>query len=370
MAGATDLGCGDDRRIGDQSEGGCGPGKRGNDEDGSPTPVEVSCSICLELVLDDGTRSKAKLQCGHLFHLDCIGSAFNMKGAMQCPNCRNVEKGQWLYANGSTRPLPDFSFEDWIPEEDLYGLTYPEMQYRVHWCPFGELAQAGSFEELEPATTTTYHNDFHGHHAAAVNHSYLAYVGPGPRTSENNNNTDDHPSWISHPNDHFHQLAVAPQYHHHHHSPSFSLPGAHVVDGENDSSAARGISYPHPFLFSHRSNQRTSPSPAINSHQGSSNQMREHLHTQHHHVFNHPRQHHANGPTLASPLISVSRRGGLPAPPPPMQDQNVGFFVYPPPGGHLEPETDQFHGWERDWFPHFPVPSNHRAISSLWPRHY
>jgi len=50
-----------------------------------------------------------------------------MKGAMQCPNCRNVEKGQWLYANGSTRPFPEFSMEDWIPEEDLYGLSYPEM---------------------------------------------------------------------------------------------------------------------------------------------------------------------------------------------------------------------------------------------------
>ncbi|EOA27362.1 hypothetical protein CARUB_v10023476mg [Capsella rubella] len=367
MAGATDSGCDDDdRKIGSQSDGGCVPGKRGNDED---SPVEVSCSICLELVLDDGARSKAQLQCGHHFHLDCIGSAFNMKGAMQCPNCRNVEKGQWLFANGSTRPFPDFSLEDWIPEEDLYGLTYPEMQYRVHWCPFGELAQAASFEELEPATTT-YHNEFHGHHAAAVNHSYLAYVGPAPaatpRTSENNN-ADDHP-WISHPNDHFHQLAVAPQYHHHH-SPSFPLPGAHMVDGENDSSAARSISHPHPFLFSHRSNQRTSP--PINSHQGSSNQMRENHNTQHH-VFNHPRQHHANGPTLASPLISVTRRG-LP-PPPPMPDQNIGFFVYPPPsslGGHREPETDQFHGWERDWFPHFPVPSNHRTISSLWPpRHY
>jgi hypothetical protein len=70
-----------------------------------------------------------------------------MKGAMQCPNCRNVEKGQWLYANGSTRPFPEFSMEDWIPEEDLYGLSYPEMQYRVHWCPFGELSQAAaSFE--------------------------------------------------------------------------------------------------------------------------------------------------------------------------------------------------------------------------------
>lgn len=62
-----------------------------------------------------------------LFLADCIGSAFNMKGAMQCPNCRNVEKGQWLFANGSTRLYPEFVMEDWIPEEDLYGLSYPEM---------------------------------------------------------------------------------------------------------------------------------------------------------------------------------------------------------------------------------------------------
>lgn len=61
------------------------------------------------------------------FLADCIGSAFNMKGAMQCPNCRNVEKGHWLFANGSTRPFPEFVMEDWIPEEDLYGLSYPEM---------------------------------------------------------------------------------------------------------------------------------------------------------------------------------------------------------------------------------------------------
>ncbi|KFK37508.1 hypothetical protein AALP_AA4G266400 [Arabis alpina] len=366
MAGAKDSVCDGDRNH--QSVDSDVDEKRGNEEDSSSVVVEVSCSICLELVVDDGTRSKAKLQCGHQFHLDCIGSAFNMKGAMQCPNCRNIEKGQWLYANGSTRMFPEFVMEDWIPEEDLYGLSYPEMQYRVHWCPFGELPQAGSFEELEPASTT-YHNEFHGHHAAAANHSYLAYVGPGPVTTprSGDNNVEDHP-WNSHSSDHFHQLAVAPQYHHHH-SPPFSLPGPHVVDGEIDSSAARGLSYPPPFLFSHRSNARTSP--PIHVHQGSNTQMREHPHTQHH-VFNHQRQHHANGPNHASPLVSVTRRGLPPPPPPPMPDQNGGFFVYPPPsssGGHREPETDQFHGWERDWFP-FPVPSNHRTISSVWHRHF
>lgn len=45
---------------------------------------------------------------------------------MQCPNCRKVEKGQWLYANGS-RPYTEFNMEDWAHDEDLYDLGYSEM---------------------------------------------------------------------------------------------------------------------------------------------------------------------------------------------------------------------------------------------------
>ena len=39
-------------------------------------------------------------QCSYFLFSDCIGSAFNAKGAMQCPNCRQVEGGQWLYSGG------------------------------------------------------------------------------------------------------------------------------------------------------------------------------------------------------------------------------------------------------------------------------
>ena len=45
---------------------------------------------------------------------------------MQCPNCRKIEKGQWLYANGS-RSYPEFSMDDWAHDEDLYDLGYSEM---------------------------------------------------------------------------------------------------------------------------------------------------------------------------------------------------------------------------------------------------
>lgn len=105
----------------------------------------VSCSICLEIVTDNGDRAWAKLQCGHQFHLDCIGSAFNIKGAMQCPNCRKIEKGQWLYANGC-RTFPEFNMDDLTHDEDLYD-SYSEMSFGVHWCPFSGLTRLpSSFE--------------------------------------------------------------------------------------------------------------------------------------------------------------------------------------------------------------------------------
>lgn len=60
-------------------------------------------------------------------YIDCIGSAFNMKGAMQCPNCRKIEDGRWLYANGSSRSLPDFGIDEWTFSEEPYEYTFPEM---------------------------------------------------------------------------------------------------------------------------------------------------------------------------------------------------------------------------------------------------
>lgn len=109
----------------------------------------VSCSICLECVVERGDRSIAKLQCGHEFHLDCIGSAFNAKGAMQCPNCRKVEKGQWLYANGC-RSLSEFNVDE-LFNEDLYDLTYSELPFGFQWCPFRGFMQLSSlFDEGEP----------------------------------------------------------------------------------------------------------------------------------------------------------------------------------------------------------------------------
>ncbi|KAI8025663.1 E3 ubiquitin-protein ligase RFI2 [Camellia lanceoleosa] len=92
--------------------------------------LSVSCSICLELVSDNGDRSWAKLRCGHQFHLDCIFSAFNIKGEMQCPNCRKIEKDRWLL------PSDEYSMDDWAHDEDLYDLSHSWMSFGVHRRPF------------------------------------------------------------------------------------------------------------------------------------------------------------------------------------------------------------------------------------------
>ncbi|KAK8914286.1 hypothetical protein KSP39_PZI023790 [Platanthera zijinensis] len=118
--------------------------------------VSPSCSICLESVFDRGERSIAKLQCGHEFHLDCIGSAFNAKGAMQCPNCRKIEKGRWLYANG-LRPSSDIDFEGWMAE-NIYDLSYSELPFGLQWCPFRGFTQLTTLLEDGEAQPNSYHD--------------------------------------------------------------------------------------------------------------------------------------------------------------------------------------------------------------------
>ena len=44
-------------------------GGDGGLEQQQTSSADVSCSICLDLVSDNGGRSRAKLQCGHEFHL-------------------------------------------------------------------------------------------------------------------------------------------------------------------------------------------------------------------------------------------------------------------------------------------------------------
>lgn len=364
------------------------------DDDGGDGGVErqasgVHCSICLDFVTDNGGRSRAKLPCGHEFHLDCIGSAFNIKGEMQCPNCRKVEKGQWLYANGSTCLFPELSTDDWNLDEDPYELTYSEMPFRVHWCPFGELARIPtSFEDVE-SPSTTYH-DMREHHSmptenndgSSLAHSYVAYFGPIPHASSRSSDSIDDPHFnypwngLSGHNEMFNAHtfpASGIQYHSWgHHSAPFSQFGTRIngTDPGSVPPATQGSthrdsdtttssrSFPYPLLFPHRTGPRAGSSfvssvvprfPGPNAH--------PHEMIQVSHALPFPQR---PGP---SPIVPAVRRVEHPGVLPPMvvaplqPERNGGFHIFPSQTSLHEAENsspNQFHGWERERFSHFP----------------
>uniref|UniRef100_J3KZP8 Uncharacterized protein n=2 Tax=Oryza brachyantha TaxID=4533 RepID=J3KZP8_ORYBR len=100
---------------------------------------------------------------------------------MQCPNCRQIERGNWLYANGS-RPSQDASNDDWGHDEDFYDASQPEtsrsvfLPFRFQWCPIGRLAQLPSvFDEGESAPPVTFH-DFMGQNFSS---EHLPVSAPG-----------------------------------------------------------------------------------------------------------------------------------------------------------------------------------------------
>ncbi|VYS62559.1 unnamed protein product [Arabidopsis thaliana] len=62
--------------------------------------VDGGCRICLESLQVDN-RTLVRLRCGHLYHLDCIGSFFNVGNKMLCPTCKRVEQGNWMLARSS-----------------------------------------------------------------------------------------------------------------------------------------------------------------------------------------------------------------------------------------------------------------------------
>lgn len=68
----------DDDVVVDDGDGGCGGGGGGGGAKSCGGGGSVSCSICLEVVADNGDRSWAKLQCGHQFHLGELESDLDL----------------------------------------------------------------------------------------------------------------------------------------------------------------------------------------------------------------------------------------------------------------------------------------------------
>ncbi|KAL6514787.1 hypothetical protein OROGR_020366 [Orobanche gracilis] len=277
---------------------------------------------------------------------NCIGSAFNSKGAMQCPNCRKIEKGQWLYANGS-RPLPEFSIDDWAHDEDLYDLSYSEMSFGVQWCPFTRVPS--SFDEGE-FSSGAYH-DLLGHHAVfSIDHDllehhavfsertpasstshpcpYVTYLGPiHPSSSAPSGSVSDGSTFSNHwngpsvpgelPNAYaFPSMDI--NYHNWDHSSPFGttnrVSGAdqHLIPSvaqrttRNSSNIPRGGT--HPFIAGHRSTRRAPSSitsSVLPTYPGTAPRTRDispSLQTYFQHSSNNSRV------ARAAPVISTGRR--------------------------------------------------------------
>uniref|UniRef100_J3M432 RING-type domain-containing protein n=1 Tax=Oryza brachyantha TaxID=4533 RepID=J3M432_ORYBR len=374
--------------AGEEARKEAGEGEDGEGVGGKEEKAAVSCSICLDAVVaGGGGRSTARLQCGHEFHLDCIGSAFNAKGVMQCPNCRKIEKGNWLYANGS-RPAQDVNMDEWAHDEDLYDVSYSEMPFRFHWCPFGRLAQLPSFfEEGESSPPVTFH-DFMGQHVftehvAAVSAApgaahpcpYVAYLHPLPSLASSSSShvperTMDGPAYhdpwhpLAGPSDGRPLQSVQPaDFHHNHwaHVPNsypqpnnnngvaeqqgvpFGTMRAARVDGDTQ---RRGSSV-SPSYFSNGSGSR-SRAPNVppmvpqfmRAHGGISEQYQQN--------------------SSSSLFAGAHRSGGMRTAPPPLPE-NPAFCLFPPgSSGHNSMETDdaggsRFYAWERDRFAPYPL---------------
>ncbi|CAD6231393.1 unnamed protein product [Miscanthus lutarioriparius] len=210
---AAEEGAGEEEQLG-QGGGGEGEGEGGEEK----AAAVMSCSICLDTVVAGSEeRSTARLQCGHEFHLDCIGSAFNAKGIMQCPNCRTVENGNWLYANGS-RSSQDVNNDEW-GYDDLYDHGHSELAtfvpLRIQWCPIGRLELPSLFEEVESSAPATF-NDFTGQFntepmvpVPATPHPgpYLAYFQPALPPASSSSHVAERTTDGAAYNDHWNTMA-------------------------------------------------------------------------------------------------------------------------------------------------------------------
>ncbi|TKW11480.1 hypothetical protein SEVIR_6G235800v4 [Setaria viridis] len=96
---------------------------------------------------------------------------------MQCPNCRKIEKGRWLYARGH-RPSADIDMGGWTTSENYDIAT--DLPFGFQWCPFSGFTQLASVFEEREAEPTSYHT-IGDHPSAAASSSlvcpYLALRG-------------------------------------------------------------------------------------------------------------------------------------------------------------------------------------------------
>ncbi|CAA6662048.1 unnamed protein product [Spirodela intermedia] len=263
---------------------------------------------------------------------------------MQCPNCRKIEKGNWLYANGC-RSYPDTSVDEWTHDEDLYDLNYSEMppcglcrtascSVIGHSCPYVAYFPL-QHSASQPATDGT--DDapiFHHHWGSLSGRSDLQSSRPFPVVDLHYRNWEPHSPPYSVPNG---RIGGA--------EPAAGPPAAMRPTRLNSDGHLRPGSFLPPFLIGHGSPAAAASAVSMGQsyHGGSRGQPR----TQELHPAYQRRS--APGPQsmMSGVQRSVSTRNmappALPPPPP------------PPPSDHSRFYLGRFYAWERDRFTPFPL---------------
>ncbi|KAJ0969296.1 hypothetical protein J5N97_022173 [Dioscorea zingiberensis] len=357
--------------------------------------LDASCSICLEFVQDRGERSIAKLQCGHEFHLDCIGSAFNVKGAMQCPNCRKVEKGRWLYANGNRSPV-DFDFEG-LTVGDILGLSSSDLPFGIQWCPFRGFPQLASLFEEGELQPGSYHelmgNIGFGDHSSASSSTqvcpYLAMHGFPHSIHTAPSTADTVPD-----NGRFHRVAtglagqsstemmnshsysaIEAQNHNWQQQPSLSFSISANVDQSasqlglrlprNDPGGQQGLgSFVHPRPFLHGSAARNANNMGTQLGPPVLGDTRAHTRGHGGHIYQQSVPFSAVRGSPFAPIRRIRPRGSaMTGATPSSAEPSAGFYGFSVSGSlnrsvqegeSIGRHFDRTHGWGRDSFTHLP----------------
>ncbi|KAK0607206.1 hypothetical protein LWI29_011319 [Acer saccharum] len=146
----------------------------------NPEPL---CSICLEEVSAACGRTMVTLQCSYIFHLDCIGSAFNAAGIMQCPNCRQIEKGEWFcYENRDSETDMEQIFNQDVEGQEPEMVFVNSVFYPVPVIYSSYLIGYGCFRKIMK-TTGSYIMADHGIAQVPVPHFFDGSV-PVPNQNQ------------------------------------------------------------------------------------------------------------------------------------------------------------------------------------------
>ncbi|CAI2178265.1 15765_t:CDS:2 [Funneliformis geosporum] len=131
----------------------------------------IDCAICIEHV--EVIHAQVRLSCGHIYHLNCLGSHFNHSGDYKCPYCRiEVDK---------------FAKQPRIWEHPVHGPPQPQNQIDTNDMPHpGEL----DFANFQRGVLQVVNSIFGGR--LNLGHPFRNDNG----TEEDYDNEDDSPSEI------------------------------------------------------------------------------------------------------------------------------------------------------------------------------